>query len=125
MSKYKFKNRKFPKEFKKVSNFIKQRKGVDVKLDSDTRFNGHFTREILIHHNYDLKQRGLYMLLHECGKVYQSPELDEMTEYQRFCREMESWDIGLELAKEIGIELNEQEYRIEHYNSLIEFFKSK
>ena len=47
MGKYKFINRKFPKEFQKVVDYIKTKKGVDVKLGQITSYMIHLTEEYL------------------------------------------------------------------------------
>ena len=124
MSRYKFKNRKFPKDFKKVSEYIQKTKGVTVILGHHTMFDGHFSRQISIHHNYDLTNRGLYKLLHECGKVFQTPEVDTLSKYQKFEREMEAWNGGLKLSKELGIDIDIDNYKVEQFNALVDFFEN-
>ena len=70
--KFRVKRRRFPKEFRKVSNFIRDTYGIHVVLSESTEFSGFFDREIRIHHNYDLRHNGLYVLLFECGRSLQS-----------------------------------------------------
>ena len=113
MSRYKFKNRKFPKEFKKVVEHIQKTKGVSVLLGNATLFNGHFTRQIIIHHNYDLKSNGLYALLRECGEVYQPPLTEDMTLYQRYIRELDAWDRGLIIAFALDLNIDVSKYKEE------------
>lgn len=113
MSRYKFKNRKFPKEFKKVAEYIQKTKGVTVLLGHSTLFNGHFTRQIIIHHNYDLKSNGLYVLLRECGEVYQPPHTEDMTLYQQYIRELDAWDKGLEIADSLNLNIDISKYKEE------------
>jgi hypothetical protein len=113
MSRYKFKNRKFPKQFKSVAEYIQRTKGVTVLLGHNTLFNGHFSREITIHHNYDLKSNGLYVLLRECGEVYQPPLTEEMTLYQQYLRELDAWDRGLKIANKLQLNIDKSKYRSE------------
>lgn len=122
MSRYKFKKRKFPKEFSKVAKYIKKKKGVIVTLGHSTQFKGHFTREITIHHNYDLTHNGLYVLLHECGKVYQSPITEDITIYQRFVRDWDAWQMGMEIAEQLEIPINRNEYNLEKERTLLKYF---
>ena len=86
---------------------------MNVLLGHTTLFNGHFTREIIIHHNYDLKSNGLYVLLRECGEVYQPPEQTDISLYQRYVREFESWDKGLEIANELKLKIDVSKYKEE------------
>ena len=93
MGKYKFINRKFPKEFQKVVDYIKTKKGVDVKLGQITSYMGPFNRRIFIHHNYDLRNNGLIALLHEVGHVLQPPT-----------------NVGVNSYKNIDIDVHPKEY---------------
>jgi hypothetical protein len=113
MSRYKFKNRKFPKQFKSVADYIQRTKGVTVSLGHNTLFNGHFSREITIHHNYDLKSNGLYALLRECGEVYQPPLTKDMPLYEQCLRELDAWDKGLLLATKLKLKIDKSKYRSE------------
>lgn len=125
MSKYKFKNRKFPKDFKKIVDYIYKTKGIDVLLGHDTLFNGHFTRQIIIHHNYDLTHNGLYELLHSCGYVYQPPLISNLNIHKRFIREIKAWDMGLEIAKLLNISIDNIEYRTKQSKDFLKKFTIK
>lgn len=132
----KFKNRKFPTDFEKISDWINRRKGVSVSLGHETNFNGHFTREISIHHNFDLEKNGLYALLHECGHALQPPtnigvnsyknldaaEYPERYRFGRFMSEMDAWKRGYELSKQLNIHIDKLSWDREKENSLITYF---
>jgi hypothetical protein len=122
MSRYKFKNRKFPREFKKVVEYIQKTKGVTVLLGHDTLFNGHFSREIIIHHNFDLNGNGLYALLRGCGEVYQPPITPFTTLYEKYIRELEAWERGLQIARELKLKIDESKYKEEQGRVFTEKF---
>ena len=115
MGRYKFKDRKFPKDFQKVVDYIQDKKGIQVSLGTETEFLGYFNRQIIIHHNYDLRNNGLYMLLYEVSKV-----LNPTSEYisydkiskkvTNFLYESSLWMRGLELAEELGIKIDKESY---------------
>lgn len=115
MGRYKFKQRKFPKDFQKVADYIKEKKGIHVTLGTETEFLGYFNRQIIIHHNYDLGHNGLYVLLYEVSKVlnpktdiYSSVKVSD--KIQNFLYESSLWIRGTELATELGIKINKNEY---------------
>jgi len=136
MGKFKFKNRKFPKEFKTVAKYIEDKKGVLVTLGHYTAFLGHFTREIVIHHNYDLKNNGLFALLHECGHSLQPPtnvginsyknldETEHPDEYRmgRFLNEVDAWNRGFALAGTIGIPIDKRDWNLQKERALLTYF---
>lgn len=137
MGRYKFKKRKFPPDFKKVVEHIRETKGIDVELGHLTKFDGFFSRLITIHHNYDLKRNGLYVLLKECGHVLQPTTNIGINEYKKlnsktnpteykmgeFLKELDAWESGYKLAKNLGIQINKEEWENEKNKSLIEYFK--
>lgn len=137
MGKYKFKNRKFPKQFKIVADYIKSKKGVTVSLGSETKFTGHFSREIVIHHNFDLNSNGLIALLHECGHSLQPPtnigvnsykNLDEKqypAEFHlgRFMNEVDAWNRGFELARLLNLQIDKKLWEKEKEKMLLTYFK--
>ena len=59
-------------DFQKVSKYVKDDLGIDVKMGQITAFMGHKNKTIFIHHNHNLKKNGLYTLLHEVGHAYQN-----------------------------------------------------
>ena len=137
MGRYKFINRKFPKDFQSVCDYIKAKKGVVVKLSGGiTSFMGHFNRTIFIHHNYDLTKNGLYALLHEVGHSLQPPtsvgsnsyknfdEDENKREFEmgRFLNELDAWNIGLEVAKKLNITINENEWNKEKDEALLTYW---
>lgn len=136
MGKYKFKNRKFPTQFQKVVGWISDVKGVDVILGNCTLFMGHFSRRIVIHHNYDLNNNGLYALLHECGHVLQPTtnigcntykNIDD-TEHPKefmmgqFLNELDAWNRGMEIAKKLNLKINEKQFEKEKSEALLTYF---
>ena len=64
-------NKKYPKQFKRVSDYLKEKFEIDVLLGQITAFMGHKNKKIFIHHNHNLEKNGLYSLLHELGHVLQ------------------------------------------------------
>jgi len=136
MGKYKFSNRKFPPNFKRVADYIFKIKGVVVSLSHDTKFHGHFDRRITVHHNYDISKNGLFALLHECGHVFQPPtyvgvnsykNLDKQThldEYRmgRFLNEVDAWNRGLGIARKLGIPIDMFQLEQERNKALITYF---
>ena len=136
MGKYKFKNRKFPIQFQKVVDWISDTKGVDVVLGDSTLFMGHFTRRISIHHNYDLNNNGLYALLHECGHVLQPAtnvgcnsyknidDTDHPKEFMmgQFLNELDAWNRGMEIAKNLKLKINEKQFEKEKSEALLTYF---
>lgn len=104
--------------FEKVSNFIKEKKGTDVKLGTMTCFMGHFTNRIFIHHNYNLEKNGLFSLLHECGHALQPNENVGVNAYKklkfgskafkqgRYENELNAWENAEMIAKELDLDMN-------------------
>ena len=129
MGRYKFKQRKFPKDFQKVVDYIKEKKGIHVTLGSETEFFGYFNRQITIHHNYDLRNNGLYVLLYEVSRVLNpGPEIlkSEKTskKIHNFLYESSLWIRGEELAEELGIKINKDEYDDLKIKLLTEFYEN-
>ena len=136
MGRYKFKNRKYPKDFQSVSDYIKSKKGVVVELGDITSFMGHFNRTIFIHHNYDLTRNGLYALLHEVGHSLQPPtsvgsnsykNIDEDEnkkefEMERFLNELDAWNIGLGIAKKLNLTINQNEWNVQKKEALLTYW---
>jgi hypothetical protein len=136
MGKYKFKNRKFPTNFQKVVDWIGEKKGVDVVLGDCTHFMGHFTRKISIHHNYDLNNNGLFALLHECGhslqpatnigcNAYKNIDTeDHPKEFMmgQFLNELDAWNRGWEIAKNLNLKINEKQFEKEKQLALLTYF---
>lgn len=115
MGRYKFKDRKFPKDFQKVVDYIQEKKGIQVSLGTETEFLGYFNRQIIIHHNYDLCNNGLYILLYEVSKVLHPTS--EYVSYDKiskkvtnFLYESSLWIRGLEIAEELGIDIDKESY---------------
>ena len=137
MSRYKFKNRKFPKNFQKVVDYIFDKKGITVELTQMTNFTGHFNRTINVHHNYDLNKNGLYALLHECGHALQPPthvgvnaykNIDEDEHPKKFVlgrlmNEIDAWDKGLLIANELGIKIDMKAWEKEKETALITYLE--
>jgi hypothetical protein len=136
MGRYKFINRKYPKDFQSVCDYIKTKKGVVVKLGQITSFMGYFNRTIFIHHNYDLTNNGLYALLHEVGHVLQPPtnigsnsykNIDEDLkprefEMGRYVNELDAWDIALKVANELNIKINKTNWDTQKTEALLTYW---
>ena len=110
-------NKKYPKQFKRVSDYLKEKFEIDVLLGQITAFMGHKNKKIFIHHNHNLEKNGLYSLLHELGHVLQDENdnffktIDEDKQPNKFKsyryqNEKDAWDKGLRFAKSFGIEVN-------------------
>ena len=84
--------KKYPKQFKKVSDYLKEKFGIDVLLGQITAFMGHKNKKIFIHHNHNLEKNGLYSLLQEVGHALQTDKdnyfktIDEDKEPKKFIR---------------------------------------
>ena len=147
MGKYKFINRKFPDDFQKVSDYIFYKRGIIVSLGDITKFLGHFNRQIIIHHNYDITNNGLFALLHECGRVLQpitnigvnsyknlehipEPLVGDIVKHKylyeyrmgRFLSEVDAWKRGYQIAMDLGISINIKDWEREKNKSLITYF---
>ena len=136
MGKYKFINRKFPKEFQKVVDYIKTKKGVDVKLGQITSYMGPFNRRIFIHHNYDLRNNGLIALLHEIGHVLQPPTNVGVNSYKnididvhpkeyemgRFLNEVDAWEKGYEVSEKLNLKINKNDWNNQKQEALLTYW---
>lgn len=130
MDKFKVKNRRFPTDFRKIANYINKRKGITVVLGEDTTYTGPFTREIVIHHNYDLRNNGLYMLLYECGKAimpYHVNRFNKTTQpqeynYDEFEYERSCWEAGRSVAYQIGLSINHFNFNKLMQSHLFKYF---
>lgn len=136
MGRYKFKNRKYPKDFQSVSDYIKSKKGVVVELGDITSFMGHFNRTIFIHHNYDLTRNGLYALLHEVGHSLQPPTSAGSNSYKniddtinkrefemgRFVNELDAWKIGLMIANKLEIKIDTNDWNAQKNDALLTYW---
>ena len=135
MRKSKLKNRNFPKEFRKVVNYIESKKGFHVRLGSETKFLGHFSREIVIHHNYDLRHNGLYVLLYLIGKSRQPTtniginsykKIDCVEEPEKYklgeiLQENHAWIEGSIIGHTLFENFNDKEYFSEKEKHLIKY----
>ncbi len=127
------KKRKFTKDFNKVSRFLYEEKGIVVKLGETTEFTGHFNRQIIIHHNYDLRHNGLYMLLYESGRVFRpvsSNLVDKNThpaEYltSEVLEEIKIWGIGRRIAKNLDIRIDDDKWKRHIENGIVKILKEK
>ena len=131
MGRYKFKDRKFPKDFQTVADYIHEKKSIQVSLGTETDFLGYFNRQIIIHHNYDLCNNGLYILLYEVAKVLNPFKLNKYfngdkssIDILKFIYESSLWERGMEIADELGIDINKEEYEIFKIKNLTEIYKN-
>lgn len=130
--------KKFPAQFQKVVDFIKEEKGVTVTLGPVTNYH-QSAKEITIHHNHNLEKNGLYALLHEAGHALQ-PEtatganlykaIDD-EEYPRqfamyqFLNEKDAWDNGVMIAGHLGLEINARDFNKLREHCLLTYFQFK
>lgn len=126
----------FPLNFQKVVDFIYKEKGVRVELSNSTCFMGHENKVIYVHRSYNLEKNGLFALLHECGHVLQPvtnigvncyKNIDEDLKprefaMNRFINENDAWEKGLNLAKNLGIEVDIRKYEKEKEIALLTYF---
>ena len=107
----------YPKQFKKVSDYLKKEFEINVLLGQITAFMGHKNKKIFIHHNHNLEKNGLYSLLHEVGHVLQTDKdnyfksIDEDKQpkkfkYHQYLNEINAWEKGLLFANKLGIKIN-------------------
>lgn len=136
MGKYKFKNRKFTPEFSRIAWFLRKKKGITVKLGSETTFTGHFSREIIIHHNYDLKTHGLMTLIYQCGTALQPSTNIGVKSYRNidkvkypnnyklgeFMCAVDAWDRGLEMVTELNLNIDMALFNREKEKYLLKYF---
>jgi hypothetical protein len=139
MGKYKFKQRRFPKDFQKVCDYILKEKGVKVSLSNSTLFTGHFNRQIFIHHNFDLNKNGLYSLLHEVGHVFQPATYTGANKYKlvdwdekpkeflmgQFLNEVDAWDRGYQIGKNLGVCIDEKLWEKTKTEALLTYFTTE
>ena len=127
-------SKKYPKQFNKVSNYLKEKFGINVLLGQMTAFMGHKNKKIFIHHNHNLEKNGLYSLLHEVGHVLQNDKdnlfktIDEdmyprKFKFYQYINELNAWERGLLFANEFGIEVNIKDWVKIQKESLLTYSK--
>ena len=127
-------NKKYPKQFKRVSDYLKEKFGINVLLGQMTAFMGHTNKKIFIHHNHNLEKNGLYSLLHEVGHVLQNDKdnlfktIDEdmyprKFKFYQYINELNAWERGLLFANEFGIEVNIKDWVKIQKESLLTYSK--
>lgn len=136
---FKKKKRRFPYEFRKVVQYMKDKRGISVILGESTEFLGFYDRNIIIHHNYDLRNNGLHMLLYECGKTFQPTTNIGINSYKEIDKELfpdeykvgtiladaDAWARGMELAKKLKIQIDKKKYKDSMNKTLIENYKKE
>ena len=126
--------KKYPKQFKKVSDYLKEKFGIDVLLGQITAFMGSKNKKIFIHHNHNLEKNGLYALLHEVGHVLQNDEdnyfktIDEdkhpyQFKYYQYLNDEDAWEKGLDFAYDLGLQIHEDDYYKIAEESLLTYSK--
>ena len=125
----------FPKNFQKVVDYLKTR-GIYVQLSTSTNFFGGGVNLINIHHRYNLEKNGLFALLHEVGHSLQNTEVYGPNHYKRidddeqptkfnmyrFMNEVDAWDRGERLARELGIQINKKEFSKSKEEALLTYY---
>ena len=134
---FKKKKRRFPKDFKKVVKYMKDKRGISVSLGESTEFLGQYTRTIIIHHNYDLRNNGLHVLLYECGKTFQPTTNIGINSYKDIDKEkypdeykvgtilsdVDAWKNGMDLAKKLHLQINKKKFKSSMNTVLIHNYK--
>lgn len=129
--------KEYPANFQKVVDFIRNKKGINVRLSQMTNFMGHDSGIINIHHNYNLEKNGLFSLLHECGHALQPSTNVGVNSYKniddelhpkkfvlgRLMNEIDAWDRGFQLASELGIKINVKEWNKQKEEALITYLE--
>jgi hypothetical protein len=123
----------FPNNFQKVVNFLKNQ-SISVELSNSTCYIGNSDNaKIYIHRRYNLNKNGLYALLHEAGHFLQPhgkysanhyknvDDCEQPTKFNmyQFMNEVDAWDRGLNLANELGIFINKEEWGKEREIALL------
>lgn len=126
----------YPTNFQKVVNFLNKH-SVSVELSNGTRYVGDLDNpKIYIHRNYNLTKNGLYALLHEAGHFLQPfgkysanhyknvDDCEQPTKFNmyQFMNEVDAWDRGLNLATELGIFINKEEWGKEKEIALLTYY---
>lgn len=129
--------KKFPAQFQKVVDFLKEENGVKVTLGSATYYHQRMG-EICIHHNHNLEKRGLYALLHEAGhslqpetatgvnlyKIIDEDDYPRQFAMYQFLNENDAWDKAVMIAAELELEINVREFNKFREECLLTYFKS-
>ena len=124
----------YPKQFKKVSDYLKKEFEINVLLGQITAFMGHKNKKIFIHHNHNLEKNGLYSLRHEVGHVLQTDKdnyfksIDEDKQpkkfkYHQYLNEINAWEKGLLFANKLGIKINIKDWLKIQKESLLTYSK--
>ena len=122
--------------FEKVSKWIFEKKGTEVKLGQVTLYFGKSLNRIFIHHNMNLEKNGLFALLHECGHALQPNGSTGVNRYKKidedrfpkkhkmlqFINEVDAWEKGLQIAEELGIQLDMKAFNKLKEESLMTYF---
>jgi hypothetical protein len=131
-------NKKFPEQFQKVVDWVKEEKGVEVLLGRSTHYNN-YTKRIFIHHNHNLEKNGLYSLLHEVGHTLQPQtytganlykSIDDLEKplhfamYQ-FINEQDAWNKAAQIADLLSLKINVREFNKIKEECLLTYFKHK
>jgi hypothetical protein len=126
----------FPNNFQKVVNFLKTQ-SISVELSNSTCYIGNSDNaKIYIHRRYNLNKNGLYALLHEAGHFLQPhgkysanhyknvDDCEQPTKFNmyQFMNEVDAWDRGLNLANELGIFINKEEWGKEREIALLTYY---
>src|SRR6056300_940141 len=126
----------FPTDFQKVVDFLKLY-DVNVMIDCVSCYiKTDDEQTICIHHNYNLEKNGLITLLHEVGHVLQDNQkwgpnhyknIDDMEnpkEYNmyQFMNEVDAWNRGLEVAKQLNIPIDRERWGKQQREALLTYY---
>lgn len=125
-------------QFNKLKSYL-ENNGVKVEITTDTNYVQP-TQTINIHHRYNMEVNGLYALLHEAGhwlqnddisytqnlknQFYRSIDSDIKTSMIMFMHELDAWNRGEQLAKDLNIEINEKLFEKSKQEALLTYYVS-
>jgi hypothetical protein len=126
----------YPKNFQKVVDYLSDL-NVNVMIDCVSCYiKTDDEQTICIHHNYNLEKNGLITLLHEVGHVLQDNQkwgpnhyknIDDMEnpkEYNmyQFMNEVDAWNRGLEVAKQLNIPIDRERWGKQQREALLTYY---
>jgi hypothetical protein len=126
-------------QFQRVINHLNSI-GISVKLGGSSFFVNHPTNPtIIISNRLNKEKNGLFILLHEAGhslqpknnigvNAYKNIDIDENPNKTKefnmlmFMNEIDAWDRGEELAKELNLEINWKSFNKIKKECLLTYF---
>jgi len=125
-------------QFNKLKSHL-ENNGVKVEKTTDTNYVQP-TQTINIHHRYNMEVNGLYALLHEAGhwlqnddkgytqnlknQFYKNIDNDLKISMTMFMHELDAWNRGEQLAKDLDIEINKKLFEKSKQEALLTYYVS-